>query len=162
MAGILDFLGLGKDVKDAADGVLGGVTKIIDSAKGQLPPEQQVQIEQIRTDIQAKMATIEQASAGQLQQFMLAYEGGAKDIPHWLLVWRDVIRPAVTSVTFLSLFILIGDAIVERLAWKSPMDQILIANMPDAYWWILGAVTVFWFGGKAIERGAQAIGKAKG
>ena len=160
MAGLLDFLGLGKDVKDAADGVLGGVTKIIDSAKGQVPADQLVAMEQAKGQIQTQLATITANTDAAFEQFMLQYEGTAAQVKPWILTLRAMIRP-VTTIVFLAQLAVAATYDFTLLALgKITTDGMILSHLPSGYWVIQGIIVGFWFGGKAGERIAEAFGKA--
>lgn len=81
---------------------------------------------------------------------MLKYEGEATQIPPWLRVWRGVIRPFVTTLTFLFLFLVLGVDLFNFLV-HTPGYTLLITQLPSGFWWLLGIVATFWFGGRAGE-----------
>lgn len=56
--GILGWLGIGKDVKEASDGIGGAVTNIIAAAKGELTPEVRGEILKLQIDAETKMQEI--------------------------------------------------------------------------------------------------------
>lgn len=160
--GVLQWLGIGKDIKDAADGVLGGVTKIIDSAKGQLPPEQQVQMAQLEGDLQTKMETLKQAADASFEQFMLQYEGSAGQVSKWILTLRAVIRPVTTILFVLQLSVAACVDFFNIIVNHVPPTTMMLNQFPNGYWAIQGIIIGFWFGGKAGERIAEAFKKKEG
>ncbi len=162
MGSILDFLGLGKDVKDAADGVLGGVTKIIDSAKGQVPAEQLVAMETAKNDLKEKLAGFQQAADASLQQFVLQYEGTAAQVKPWLLALRGAIRPVATIIFLLQLAVAASYDFTLLALQRITTDQMILSHLPGGYWVTQSIIVGFWFGGRAGERIAEAFGKASG
>jgi len=160
--GILGLLGIGKDIKDSADGISGGIERVIGIAKGVLPAEQQVEVEKIQADVEVKLAGIRAQSESVLRDFIIKYEGSADQIPKWLLAWRSVIRPAFTTFFFLQLMVLVGIDVFNVLAHQMPFTEGLLTNMPSAWWWMVGIVLTFWFGGHGIERAVEKLnGKEK-
>jgi hypothetical protein len=165
----------GKAVKDAGEGVKSafggigeGVGRIINSAKGQIPPEYQGKIEMLEIEIQGelKKAEIEtgirvkelMADAQQsVYDFALQYEGTAAQVPKWILVLRSVIRPVITICMFFSLMFFMGLDIKQ--IWSGEVDKLIMSSLPQAYWVILGIILGFWFGGKAGENIADKLKK---
>ena len=146
--GIPQFLGIGKDIKDSADGIGNNVAKIISVARGVLPPEQQVEIERLQGDVEVQIAEIRVRSESILRDFIIKYEGSADQIPKWLLVWRSVIRPAFTTFFFLQLMTIVGIDVFNVLAHQMPFTEGLLVNMPRPWWWMVGIVLTFWFGAR--------------
>lgn len=163
----------GKAIKDSGDGVKSafngigdGVGKIINSAKGQVPPDLVGEIERLEVQLtgELKKAEIEtgikvQEIMAQAQQsiydFSLKYEGTADQVPKWILVLRSIIRPVITICMFFSLMFFIGFDIKQ--AWSGNTDHLLMTVLPQAYWVILGIILGFWFGGKAGENIADKL-----
>jgi hypothetical protein len=163
MGGAIDFIktliGGGNAIKDATDGAIG----IIDAAKGQLPPEQQVQSEKIKADLQSHAADVTQAIDKQLQDFTTQYEGSAAEvgkIAPWLVILRDVIRPITTIIFILQLTIIVN-VDLYRYLFLGSKGWDLLTGLPSGYWVILSIIIGFWFGGKAGERIVTAFGQAK-
>ena len=156
----------GKAVKDAGDGVnsaftgIGsGISNIINSSKGQIPPELQGQLllmeaeidgklKQAEIDVQIKVKEIMVGAQQSVYDFALQYEGRADQVPKWILVMRSLIRPIVTMVMFFSLLFFIGYDVQNIIAGE---EMSILSALPQPYWVILGIVVGFWFGGKAGE-----------
>ena len=171
----MGLFGWGKAVKDAGDGVKSafsgigdGIGGIIDSAKGQIPPEYQGQIEKLEIEIRGELKKAEletgikvteiMAEAQQsVYDFALKYEGTAEQVPRWILVLRSIIRPVITICMFISLMFFMGYDIKQ--AWSGELDQMIMTVLPQAYWVILGIILGFWFGGKAGENIADKLKK---
>ena len=159
--GLLQFLGLGKDVKDAADGVLGGAAKIIDAAKGQVPADQLVAMQTAKNDLETKLAGFTQAAEASLQTFVLQYEGTAAQVKPWILTLRNLIRPVATIIFMTHLAIASSIDFFLILTHQATPATAVLSNLPGGYWVIQGIIVGFWFGGKAGERIAEAFAKAK-
>lgn len=155
--GILGWLGVGKDIKDSADGIGDNVAKIISVARGKLPPEQQLELEKIQADVETKLADIRSKSEDSLREFIIRYEGDATQIPKGLLIWRSVIRPAFTTFFFVQLMAVVSIDIYNVLVNKIAFDALLLGNLPSAWWWMMGIVLTFWFGGHGVERAVEKL-----
>ena len=155
--GIASWFGIGKDIKDATDGIGNNVTKIISVAKGKLPPEQQVEVEKIQAEVDTKLSEIRARSEDALKDFIIKYEGSADQVPKGILVWRSAIRPAFTSFFFLQLMIIVGIDVFNVVVHKLLFSQLLICNLPNAWWWMMGIVLTFWFGGRGVERAVEKL-----
>lgn len=159
--GLLSLLGIGKDIKDSTDGIGNNVAKIISVARGKLPPEQQVEVEKIRAEVDVKLDEIRAKSEGVLRDFIIKYEGSADQIPKWLLVWRSVIRPVFTTFVFLQFTAITTVSVMQVVLYQIPLQDLLVAHMPRAWWWIVGIVVMFWFGGHGIERAVEKLNGRK-
>lgn len=157
----------GKAVKDAGDGVSSaftgvgsGISNIINSAKGQIPPEVQGQllileaqlngdIKKAELDIQVKVKEIMVEAQQSVYDFALKYEGTAEQVPKWVLTMRSVIRPLITIISMGTFFLLMGMDIFKMISKDA--DMTILNSLPEQYWWILGIVVGFWFGSKGVE-----------
>jgi len=156
---VLGWLGIGKDIKDSADSIGKGVSDIINAAKGQLPPDAIVKLEEIKSDVAVKLETIKATADNAIHQWALDYEGRPDQVPKWLLIWRGIIRPAYTTFFFVQL-----GAVLAYDAWRLAVqhvafDQLLLPKMPKAWWWMQGIILTFWFGGRV---GEHLVEKLKG
>lgn len=165
----------GKAIKDSGDGVKSafngigdGVGKIINSAKGQIPPEYQGQIEKLQVQLEGELKKAEIETGIKVQEIMaeaqqsvydfsLQYEGTAAQVPKWILVLRSIIRPVITICMFFSLMFFIGFDIKQ--AWSGGTEELIMTKLPQAYYVILGIVLGFWFGGRASENLADKLKK---
>jgi len=157
--GVLSWLGIGKDIKDSADSIGKGVSDIINAAKGQLPPDAIVKLEEIKSDVAVKLESIKATADNAIHQWALDYEGRPDQVPKWLLIWRGIIRPAYTTFFFVQL-----GAVLAYDAWRLAVqhvafDQLLLPKMPKAWWWMQGIILTFWFGGRV---GEHLVEKLKG
>lgn len=143
----------GKAVKDSGEGIetaLSGVSGIINSAKGQNP---ELDILMVQMEGELKKAQIEavfrmQEVLSEAQKstydFALKYEGTADQVPKWVLIFRAMIRPVITVAMAGSLLFFMGKDILTG-------ELVYMNTLPDQYWWMLGIVLGFWFGGKIGE-----------
>lgn len=130
---------LGK-VVDAAAGVAG---KALEN-RGE-----KIETEQIAVEIKGKLLDVILTEDAQLRNFMLEYEGRAVDQAPWVRAFRALIRPVVTVVTFVMIFLsFIG-------SWRG--WDISLVGLPSQFWWIAGLVVGFWFGGRAGEHMIEKI-----
>lgn len=152
----------GKAAKDAGDGVnaaftgLGdGIGNIINSAKGQIPPEYQGQIEKLKVELDGvikkaeietgiKIRSIMAEAQKSLYDFSLQYEGTAEQVPKGIVIFRSLIRPVTTTLMVGSFLFFLGSDILKG-------ELYYMNNLPPEYWWMLGIVLGFWFGGKMGE-----------
>lgn len=158
----------GEGVKSAFTGIGDGIGGIIDSAKGQIPPEYQGEIEKLKVQLSGELKKAEIETGIKVQEIMaeaqrsiydfsLKYEGTADQVPKWILVLRSIIRPVITICMFFSLMFFIGFDIKQ--AWGGNTSQLIMTVLPQAYWVILGIILGFWFGGKAGENIADKLKK---
>ena len=159
--GLLDILNIGKAAADTAESVTNGVANIVRTAKGDLTPEDKAEIQKLRIDTNLKMSQMLVDSEQQLKEFVLKYEGTAEQVPKWILVLRSIIRPLITILTFGWFFVFLNIVMV-RVLKGVPNAITLLQDIPQAFWWILGIILGFWFGGKAGERIAEKIGQNTG
>ena len=154
--GLADWLGIGKSVAEVADKATNGVANIITVAKGDIPPEAKGEIEKLKVQLNGDIEKLVQDSVQQARDFALKYEGTAEQVPKWLLLTRSLIRPVVTILTF-GWFFAILCIDMWNVAKHTPDYVMLLNNLPDGFWWILGVILTFWFGGKVGERIAEKI-----
>jgi hypothetical protein len=159
----------GTGVKTAFTGIGAGVGQIINSAKGQVPPELQGQLSLLETEVQGQIKQAEIATSIKVQEilaeaqrevyaFALKYEGTAEQVPRWILTLRSLIRPIVTICMFFSLLFFMGYDIQKIMTGK---EMIILSALPQPYWVILGIIVGFWFGGKAGENMIDKIKAGK-
>lgn len=158
---------IGAGIKDSFEGAGNGVSKIIDSAKGQIPAEYVGEIEKIKAQAQGEIKTLQIQTTMKVEElkaeaqktlydFTLQYEGTASQVPAWVLIMRSIIRPVITICMFFSLMFFIGFDIYG--IWTGS-DKLILTELPQAYYVILGIILGFWFGGKAGENIADKIKK---
>jgi hypothetical protein len=154
--GILSaFRDAGAGIKDAFTGIGNGVSSIIDSSKGQIPPELQGELKKLETELKSKAMDVEiqilelgQEAQKTLYDSMIKYEGSAEQVPKWILVLRSLIRPVLTiAFSFSFIFFMAADIANKGVEEYSPY----LTSLPNEYWWMLGIVLTFWFGGKIGE-----------
>ena len=155
--GIAEWLGIGKGVAEVTEKVTGGVANIITVAKGDLTPEAKGEIEKLKVTIAGDLEKIVQGSIQEAREFAIKYEGSAEQIPKWLLVVRSIIRPLITLMTF-GWFMAILSIDLVNIAKRVEDYRMLLLDLPQGFWWILGIILTFWFGGKAVERITEKIG----
>lgn len=154
--GIADWLGIGKTVGEVADKAANGAVNLVAVAKGDLTPEVKGKIELLKTEIAGDVEKIVQNSVDKAREFALEYEGRADQVPKWLLLVRALIRPVVTIYAFGWFFAALTVDIINKMQ-RTPDYELILNELPEGFWWILGTVALFWFGGKAIERTAEKI-----
>ena len=159
--GIAEWLGIGKGVADVTEKVTSGVANIITVAKGDLTPEAKGEIEKLKVTIAGDLDKLVQNSVQEARNFAIQYEGSAEQIPKWLLVVRSLIRPTVTILTF-GWFMAILTVDLWNLATRVEGYEMLLTQLPQGFWWILGIILTFWFGGKAVERITEKMGANNG
>ncbi len=173
--GVFDKIGRG--VKDIFTGAGDGISKVVNTAKGQVPPEMQGQLKILEAELrgelakaeaqmQEKMAELALQGQKEIHDFALKYEGTAAQVPKWLLVVRSLIRPLITLVYFgiLCVFMVMDAATImrmSRLGEKIADTDLIMVLLPTAFWTILGIILAFWFGGKAVENTVDRL-KNKG
>jgi hypothetical protein len=151
---------VGEGISTAFTGAGDGISSVIDSAKGQIPPEYQGEIEKIRATATAELKKLEINTdvrmtelAAEAQKtvydFTLQYEGRADQVPGWILILRTLIRPSVTIIMVASMVFFMGSDIFSGTDWMN--------GVPAEYWWMLGIVLTFWFGGKAVENSIDRL-----
>jgi hypothetical protein len=143
-------LGLGKDVARVVDSTGGAVEGIIAAAKGNLTPDAQAKIEELKLGLAGQITTVMQAQAKNLQDFVLQYEGTAGQVPKAILILRSLIRPAFTVFFFVVLAVAVG-ADFLRILQGGPLEWKLLTSLPEPFWWIFGIVITFWFGDRAVS-----------
>ena len=154
--GIAELFGIGKEVKDISIGIGDGVSKIVSTVKGEIPPDIQGEIEKLKITTEARITEVLVAAEGKTREFWLQYEGSAAQVPKWVLTIRSLIRPAITifyfgwfmaftTMDFLMLIrkVRIGEGVVA--------EDFVLVLLPAAFWAIFGIVVGFWFGGRAGE-----------
>ena len=150
--GLADFFGIGKAAADTATSLTSGIVDIVTVAKGDIPPAAKAEIRKLEIAGQNKINELVQQSVDKAREFALQYEGRADQIPKWLLVVRSVIRPLITLLTF-GWFMAALSIDLYNGAFKNVPDYVWILNkLPQGFWWILGIIITFWFGGKVGER----------
>jgi len=154
--GIADWLGIGKTVADVTDKATNGVANIITVAKGDIPPEAKGEIEKLKVQIGGDIEKLVQNSVEQARDFAIKYEGSADQVPKWLLLVRSLIRPLVTILTFGWFFTFLS-IVLYRVLHGMPDATQLLYDLPQGFWWILGIILTFWFGGKVGERVVEKI-----
>ena len=159
--GILGWLGVGKDIKDSADGIGDNVSKIISVARGKLPPEQQIELEKIQADVETKLAGIRAQSESVLRDFIIQYEGSADQVKPFIQVWRGLIRPLFTTFFLVLLMGIVAVDAVNILVHHIPLTQLLLNNLPTGLWWLFGVVLTFWFGGRMGEHLVEKLNGKK-
>ena len=151
---MIDFKSLGSGIKDAFTGVGDGVSEIIDSAKGQVPPEIELELKKLQTELATKGMELEIETKKALYETMIQYEGSAEQVPKAILILRSLIRPVITIAFFFSfLYFTFSDILnagkEEYVSWLN--------SLPDQYWWMFGIVLGFWFGSKSIENAIDKL-----
>ena len=158
--GIADWLGIGKTVADVTDKATNGVANIITTAKGDIPPAAKGEIEKLKVQIGGEIEKLVQNSVDKAREFAIAYEGRADQVPAWLLLLRSLIRPIITIYAFGWFFVALTIDIVNLMR-QVPDYHMILNDLPQGFWWILGTVALFWFGGKAGERIVERIKDSK-
>jgi hypothetical protein len=155
MSKFTDFLtglasGGAASVASITDSVGKGATDIIAAAKGQLTPEDQAKIDALKVQTSQAIATAMAGQTKAAQDFAIAYEGNATQVPKWVLIMRSIIRPAFTLFFFI---ILVSAVLVDFLAVLRTKEYAwnLLTSLPDAFWWIFGIVVAFWFGDRTVS-----------
>jgi len=155
---LASFLGIGKTVADVTDKATNGIANIITTAKGDIPPEAKGEIEKLKIEIGGDIEKIVQTSVDKAREFAIRYEGSAEQIPKWLLVVRSLIRPLITIFTFGWFGAFVTVDLINIFKRTDDYTMILI-ELPSGFWWIMGVILTFWFGGKVGERVAAQIRK---
>jgi len=154
--GLLDFLKVGETVADTASAITTGVAGIIQTVKGDISPEDRAELQKLETETKLKLEQLLVNSDKTFREFTLKYEGTAEQVPRWILVLRSIIRPLITILTF-GWFFAVLNIVMVRVLQGVPDAITLLQDIPQAFWWILGIILGFWFGGKAGERIAEKI-----
>jgi hypothetical protein len=147
MAGVLDWLGIGKVATDAVKKTTSGVADIITTAKGDITPEAKAEIRKLRLENEVRVLQ-------SLRDFVISYEGSADQVPRWILVLRSLIRPVITIVTFGWFFALLS---IDIVALMRGGEMRALTQLPQGFWVVFGIIIGFWFGGKAGERIAEKM-----
>lgn len=159
--GILDIfkggLSIGKQIGDAAEGVGDGVSKIVSTAKGEIPPEVQGEIEKVKAQQRTEIARITQEAVDSFRGFVLEHSGTAEQIPQWLLVWRSLVRPVITTALFLWFLGILTVDLWNAVVRQVPDYVWILTILPQGFWVLIGIVFGFWFGERAGTRISQAF-----
>lgn len=155
MGGITDFFaglasGGASGIAQITEKATKGVTDIIAASKGELTPEAQAALETLKVTLSKDISNAMAAQTKAAQDFALAYEGGAAQVPGWILAMRSVIRPMFTLFFFLVLMVATSVDFVRVLQTGVASWQ-LLTSLPDPFWWIFGIVIAFWFGDRAAS-----------
>ena len=155
MGGITDFFaglasGGATGIAQVTEKATKGVTDIIAASKGTLTPEAQAALDTLKVTLSKDIGEMMTAQTKAAQDFAIAYEGGAGQVPKWVLVMRSMIRPLFTLFFFgvLVVAVAVDFARVMRTgeaAWR------LLTSLPDPFWFIFGIVITFWFGDRAAS-----------
>jgi len=120
---------------------LPGVEKMSEGEKAQF----QLAMQQAVTD-----AAISQEK--QLQDFFIAYEGSAVDMPRFVQIMRGIIRPAITLSSFYGLLLLMLILIYDPTLWATPLQQEMVGRLLNILYVVNLIVLTFWFGEKIIRK----------
>ena len=146
-----EFLGIGKSIKDGAEGIGGLVETTVSSITGELKPDDKAKIEAMKLELETKLEELSLEGSKQFYDFMLGYEGKAEDVPKVIQILRSLPRPLFSIFFLVILFISFGIDYFNMIANKV-YDFTLIKNLPNEFWWILGIVISFYFAGRASEK----------
>lgn len=149
------------DIAKTVDSVGTATEKIISNAKGEVSSSDKAKIEKLQLEIGLKLAELSNDGMNDLRSFFLKYEGTADQIPRWLLITRSIIRPAFSLFFFLQLMVFTSIDVFRFLVDGIEFDSWILANMPQAWWWLAGIVLTFWFGGKIGENIVEKIKEKK-
>ena len=158
---------IGEGIKNAFTGAGDGIATVINSAKGQIPPEYVGEIAKIEATVsgelhkleietEVKMAQLAAEAQKQLYDFSLQYEGTATQVPKWILVLRSIIRPVLTIIMFTAYMIFVGIDLWNIAKGTADYEMIQVL-LPNGYWVIFGLIIGFWFGGRAGENIADKL-----
>jgi hypothetical protein len=149
MAGIADWLGIGKTVSDTATALTNGAANIVSAAKANPTAEINAELEALRLQTRIEIEKLVEKSVESAREFAVQYEGAAKDVPKWIAVFRSLIRPLIT-ILFSGIF---ATATVIDFIASTKGDEAwrLIGSLPQGFWWAFGVILGFWFGGRAVE-----------
>ena len=144
-----------KGIIDSITGFVSAGTKgtvdIIASAKGNLPPESQVELTKVEAELTKNMANVALQTTASLHDFILKNEQPDRQ-PVWLLVAKGLIRPFFTYFFLAQLFIISTIDFFNYLTDEAVTEFKLLTAMPDEWWWMLGIILVFYFGERAGSR----------
>lgn len=155
MSGITDFFsglaqGGASGIAQVTEKATKGVTDIIAVSKGTLTPEAQAALETLKVTLSKDIGAMMAAQTKAAQDFAINYEGSATQVPKWVVVMRNTIRPSMTWFLFLVVMIAVGLDFARIIqtgdaAWR------LLSSLPSPFWWIFGVVITFWFGDRAAS-----------
>ncbi|WP_028973289.1 hypothetical protein [Spirochaeta cellobiosiphila] len=145
---IASFLGVGKTIKDGAEGIGSATEQIIYAGKGKLPPEEQVKIEQIKSQAEGQMWETISKMSNSFQNFTLKYEGEAKDLPRPILLARSLVRPLFTYLVLGQVGIIFGLDFWRYMKGTGAFE--LVKGMPSEWWVMVWIVIGFYFGERAV------------
>lgn len=160
--GLFDRGKIVKEVIDSSSGLVdsvqGGVTNIVAASKGEMTPEAKFKIEELKLNIGYFIKELGYKLENSFQNFTLAYEGAAKDMPKSIQILRSVIRPFITIYTYVifGVFCTI-DAI--NLIQRTENYEMILKQLPTEFWVVFSIILTFWFGGKVGERLVEKIKK---
>lgn len=150
---------IGDGISTAFQGAGSGISTVISSARGEIPPEMigelnkieavaSAELRKLELQVDIKMAELTADVQKEAYTFALKYEGDATQVPKWVLLLRTLIRPVITILTMLSFFLFVG---IDSFAIIRGNEAVVLVSLPQPYWWIVGIVVTFWFGGKVGE-----------
>jgi len=146
-----EFLGIGKTIKDGAEGIGGLVETTVSSITGELKPDDKAKIEAMKLELETKLEELSLEGSKQFYDFMLGYEGKAEDVPKVVVIIRALIRP-VFSLYFLGVIFISFGIDFYNLVFNSQEGFKLINSLPAEFWWIFGVVVSFWFASRGAEK----------
>lgn len=151
----------GEGVESAFEGVGSGVANIIATHKGTLPAAAEADLLKLEVELNGELRKAKLEATVRTQEiladaqkatldFMIQYEGTAKEVPKWVLIMRAVIRPVITIITMTSFFIFLGMDIHKAIR-NGDKTMTALKSLPSEYWWVVVLVVGFWFGTKGLE-----------
>lgn len=137
-------------IANIAEKTTKGVTDIIAVSKGTLTPEAEAKILELKIQMSQEIASVMAQQTKAAQDFAIAYEGSAEQVPKWILIVRSLIRPLFTLFFFAVLIVatVIDFIVVMETGVAS---WALLTSLPQPFWWIFGIVITFWFGDRAAS-----------
>lgn len=152
--GIAEWLGIGKTIKDGADGIGGLVETTVSSITGELKPADKAKIESMKIELTTKLEELSLQGSKQFYNFMIQYEGKAEDVPKVVQIARSLVRP-ITTYFFLGLLMIAVGIDFYNVLFQEAKSFILLSTIPQELWWLIIAVFSFWFAGRTGEKVAD-------
>ena len=155
-------LGIGAGIVDT---IVGGVTNVVGGVLENQGKKTEAEVAKMEVELETRKLVETQLQNA--RGFALQYEGGAKDVPRWIVVLRSLIRPIVTVFFFAQLIIISAADFLVILKMirvgESIKEVIMILTlMPGAWWVLINIVFAFWFGGKIGENIVEKIKQQSG
>jgi hypothetical protein len=145
------------------ESLISPVTGIINSVINKVAGDKMSELDKAKIELEASELVQEalQQQEDSFRQFVLDYEGSAKDMPIFIQILRGSVRPVLTYV--LALFWIAGYSYMFIVSAIPPEKKAILTEVMDLLFKLNLISLSFWYGEKLITRtGLASIIKKKG